>query len=810
MSFVALAPEITLRVAECLTNNRDINALARCDQRLYGQLNGFLYRHNRNGLNIAAPWAVTSKARIDTLKRIEKSGLSLADSHGDILHKASKFGHLEVAQYILNGTSNIDIESLDADGFTPLLEAVLAGRKDMVQLLLDCGADPSGPSQLGWVIFPLNAAISSRHLEIATLLALNGASLSVTDGHGWTPLLHVANMGLRELAETLLDMGADIHRKDKDGRGVIELAIWAHDEVVDNLEMFFTRGASISSQVATTLLRDELFADGRSAVAELLLKYGANPNFTSDSDDTESFVSGQAPLTRAVEAGYFAVAKALVQYGANLDAQDEQGQTALHHCCRDLHIPSAKLLLDAGADAHVLDNQGNSAMMLAESPQIVEMMLAKGVDINHINNESCTALINAAIHGHIEVARVLIQADANVHLDGGGGWTALCAAVGNNYEYIATLLLEAGADPNDERSGHAALFDAVYFDSPGLVQVLVKHGAEISKVCSHENTALRKAVGNENRTAVECLLKNGADVHAGKSPLLPAIANGDLEMARLLLDHGVDLEKTDDGGYTPLFRAVDYGHEQIVDLLLSKGANVQVVDHAGAGANLLSLAAGQGDSTVVTRLLNESKQNLDVEDLHGRTPLFRAAMRGHKAVVGSLLACDPMPDIHKKDNWDATALAMASRNGHTDIVNLLLHIGQYSTEILNEKDKAGRGIYTGGTEHRVDVHQDGTASKEEEKVVLTFKSDTCYCDICGRCSTCKEVGQTMTCRECHTDGGGDMLICCFCVAAGLECLNPDHTWVAFMGCVCQEESSGSEEEDDDEEEDDEDYDENDE
>lgn len=801
MPFIALPPEITLRIAECLTNNRDINALARCDQRFYGQLNGFLYRRNRNGLDVAAPWAVASKARIDTLRRIEKCGLNLADSRGDILHKASKLGQLDVVRYILNSTSHIDIESWGADGFTPLLEAVWEGRKDMVQLLLDCGADPSRPSQPGWVMFPLQAAIERRHVEIATLLALNGASLSAVGSRGWTPLLDAANMGLRELAETLLDLGADIHYEDSDGHGVIELAIWGDGEVVDNLEMFFTRGAPINSQLATTLLRDELLAGGRSAVADLLLKYGANPNFAHESDGTGSDHSRQAPLTRAVEAGYFAVATALVQYGANFDAQDEQGKTALHHAYRDLHIPSAKLLLDAGADAHILDKEGNLAMMLAESPEIVEMMLAKGVDINHVNNGGCTALINAAIHGNIEVARLLIKAGADVHLDGGQGWTALCAAVGNNHEYIATLLLEAGADPNDERSGHPALFDAVYFDSPGLVQVLVKHGAEISKVCSHHNTALRKAVRNENRMAVECLLKNGADVHAGKSPLLPAIANGDLEMARLLLDHGANVEKTDYDGYTPLFRAVDYGHEQIVDLLLSKGANLQVVDHAGAGANLLSLAAGQGDSSVVSRLLNASKQNLDFEDLYGRTPLFRAAMRGHEPVVERLLTCDPMPDIHKKDNWGATALAMASRNGHTGIVHRLLRIGQYSVEVLKEKDKAGRGIYTGGTEQRVDVHQDGMASEEGETVVLTFNPDTCYCDICGRCSTCKNIGQTMTCKECHTDGGGDMLICCFCVAAGLKCLKPDHTWVTFMGCVCQEESSDNEEEEDDEEDD---------
>ncbi|TQS34415.1 hypothetical protein Golomagni_05204 [Golovinomyces magnicellulatus] len=534
--------------------------------------------------------------------------------------------------------------------------------------------------------------------------------------------------------------------------------------------MFLRRGVSLNSQLVNTILRDKVFYGRRCVIVELLLKLRANLNFLPRED--------------------------------NID--DPDGKAALHYACGDLHIPSAKLLLAAGADARLLDKQGNSAMMLAESPQIVEMMLAKGVDVNHTNEENYTALLNAAMHGNIEVVRTLLKAGADVHVHGGDGWTALCAAVGNNHEYIASLLLHAGANANDEHSGHPALFDAAKSDSPGLIHVLVKHGAEVSKVYSHGSTALFKAVKSGNRMVVEKLLQVGANVHVGKPPLFAAIANGDVEIAKLLLDHGVDLENTDKDGYTSLLRAVEDGHEQIVCLLLSKSANVHTVDCAGAGANLLCLAADQGNSTVVDRLLETVKQSLDSTDLYGRTALFRAAIRGHDAVVERLLSYDPMPNLHKKDHWDATALAMASRNGHTSIVCRLLRAGQYTVDMLREKDRAGRGIYNAGTEQRTDVAEEGMMSNDGEKVVLTFVPNTCYCDVCGRCSTCNGVGQTMTCKECHTDGGGNMLICCFCVAAGLQCLNTEHIWEVYENCPCQDKDSDDEQHSEDEDENEED------
>jgi cytohesin len=158
-------------------------------------------------------------------------------------------------------------------------------------------------------------------------------------------------------------------------------------------------------------------------------------------------------------------------------------------------------------------------------------------------------------------------------------------------------LLRAGADPNvraPDRSGLTPLQTAIRElseDGPlEVVEVLLAHGAEVDRRdCDQASTPLLMAVFRRQRSVAEALLKAGADPNArgdeGDTPICVAAAQGEVEMARLLLDYGAAKTINEGGGvpqsWTPLGAAAARFHLDMLDLLLSAGATVDATDVDG-------------------------------------------------------------------------------------------------------------------------------------------------------------------------------------------------------------------------------------
>jgi ankyrin repeat protein len=128
----------------------------------------------------------------------------------------------------------------------------------------------------------------------------------------------------------------------------------------------------------------------------------------------------------------------LLAHGANVDAKEKRGQTALMWAAAEGHVDVVELLLKAGADFRT-----------------------------PLPDSGFTAVFFAAREGHIEVLRALLKAGADVNeamqprRPGGKnpakGTSALILAIENGHYELALTLLDAGADPNDQRSGFTAL-----------------------------------------------------------------------------------------------------------------------------------------------------------------------------------------------------------------------------------------------------------------------------------------------------------------------------------------------------------------
>ena len=230
------------------------------------------------------------------------------------------------------------------------------------------------------------------------------------------------------------------------------------------------------------------------------------------------------------------------QNDANIDANDEDGKTALIRAAQEGDKKTVELLLDRGTDIEAKTNDGLTALICAASEghtETVELLLDKGADIEAKSNDSRTALILAASEGYPETVGLLLDKGADIEADEEDGWRALHFAASEGHTETVGLLLDKGADIESK-------------DSNGV-------------------TALIQAAGLGKKETVALLIEKGADIEAttnkGGTPLFVAVANGQMECVKMLIGTGANVNVKNKEGKTLLMRAEEQGHTEIVKYL---------------------------------------------------------------------------------------------------------------------------------------------------------------------------------------------------------------------------------------------------
>jgi len=208
----------------------------------------------------------------------------------------------------------------------------------------------------------------------------------------------------------------------------------------------------------------------------------------------------------------------------------------------------------------------------------------------------------------------------------------LCNAANTGDHVTAAALLAEGADVNGRcRIVHTAeigtpLHAAIFDNKPGMVEVLLDHGANFNAKDTSGSTPLHEAVEKGDANLVGLLLHHGAAVNvtdrAGRTPLLIAAFRDNTSVARLLLDHGATVNVRDNAGRTPLSEAVVNGDAELVGLALARGAEVNVKDPYDRTP--LHWAAFEGEMAVVQQLLAAGAKT-NVVDEDGKTPIDLAS-----------------------------------------------------------------------------------------------------------------------------------------------------------------------------------------
>ena len=206
--------------------------------------------------------------------------------------------------------------------------------------------------------------------------------------------------------------------------------------------------------------------------------------------------------------------------------------------------------------------------------------LKMGADINSVNENGASPLFIASFNGNTTLVRVLVQRGADINQPAQGGATPLYVAVQQGHDYVAKHLLKNGADSN--------IAAGQFYDSPLTVLASENGNVEIAKL----------------------LLDYGANINftnsAGISALYFSAQNNYLPLAKLLIENGASINLTSKAGATPLFIAAQVGNTEIAELLIKHGANKEI--SANNGCTPLQIANENGHFKIAALLQDGVKE----------------------------------------------------------------------------------------------------------------------------------------------------------------------------------------------------------
>lgn len=192
-------------------------------------------------------------------------------------------------------------------------------------------------------------------------------------------------------------------------------------------------------------------------------------------------------LFQAAERGDADTLCDLVQNGANINAQDPHGKTALMIATYHNDIETARVLIELGADVNIQDGIKNSPFLYAGAEgylEILRLTIDGGANPAITNRFGGTALIPASEHGYVEVVKELLtRTDIEVNHVNNLGWTALLEAIILNQgdekqQQTIRLLIEHGADVNiPDKNGVTPLQHAKKMGFKAIEKILVEAGA---------------------------------------------------------------------------------------------------------------------------------------------------------------------------------------------------------------------------------------------------------------------------------------------------------------------------------------------
>ncbi|XP_043088851.1 transient receptor potential cation channel, subfamily N, member 1 isoform X3 [Puntigrus tetrazona] len=549
-----------------------------------------------------------------------------AGSGDTVLHICCRRKDVEMAKVLVEFGANPD--SQNNEWQTPLHIAALEGDENMLKFLYHCKASPNILDKLDRS--PLHIAAERGHTSAVEILTEKFRSCVLARTKDGNTLLHIASQcGHPATALTLLRKGVSLHMPNKSGAVCLHTA------------------AKI----------------GHTAVVKALLQKGAHVDASSK--------DGHTALHVAVENCKPQVVQMLLGFGANVQLRGGKAQeTPLHIAARVKEGERvAEMLLKSGADVNAEQENGETAMHVAArhgALQMIQALILEGGDVTwkskvgenplHVAVRHCHALVVQEVLNSLTHERSRQEAELYVREGNKAGETPLHLA--------AELRSDAVHQPEEDAS---------------IIRILMEHHADMAAVTRQSGeTPLHYSARVGNTAVLQEMLGNGPsnqlqsaiNKHAknGWSPLLLAAEQGHTAVVKILLLNNARVDVFDEEGKAAIHLAAEQGHQDIVDILLAHKAFVNA--KTKLGLTPLHLSAQSGSARLVRLLVETHQASVDALSLKKQTPLHLAAISGQLDVCSSLL--NLKADITATDIRGQTPLHLAAENDHSEVVKLFL------------------------------------------------------------------------------------------------------------------------------------------
>lgn len=435
--------------------------------------------------------------------------------------------------------------------------------------------------------------------------------------------------------------------------------------------------------------------------------------------------AGETRVAAAVAAGDVATLRALVREGADVNAPEPDGTTALHRAAERDDVVMARMLIAARARAAAANRFGATSLALAAvngSARMIELLLEAGADPNSALPGGETALMTAARTGRVEALDALLARGADVNArERVRGQTALMWAAAEGNAAAVTRLLMAGADLHARAHGPAGeagskskridaltpLLFAVRYGRLDAVRALLEAGADVNETAPDGTSALSIACLNQHWELALMLLERGANPNAaaqGWTPLhllakarTPELGRfprpettgrvSSLDLARQLIAHGADVnaratKEIEDGyrhrltwvGTTPFFVAAKGVDHQMMRLLSEAGADPLLANAdnitplmAAAGVEMFYSGEDDGtdeDSLEAVMLALRLGGDVTAASRRGETALHGAAKRGYLPLLTLLIERGARLDVRNDKGWTPLTVALGYEKGN--------------------------------------------------------------------------------------------------------------------------------------------------
>ena len=384
----------------------------------------------------------------------------------------------------------------------------------------------------------------------------------------------------------------------------------------------------------------------------------------------------------------------LLKKDININVADTEGakNTALIYAAGSGHKDVVKTLVDAGADINARNEEGETAIIKSvfainfeqingknynNYNEIIDILINENANLKYETSNKQTALMLAPNGLRSKLIKKVKDNRGNVK-DAFGDYPLIYAASKNDIYLLRTLISERADINQQDEKGDTALMIASFWGRYSIAKALIDGKAKLNITNKKGDSALKNAVYNKHYNIADALIKAKADLNIkiGNENLLLYLSknanNYDYSGSiRNMITAGVDVNARDENGNTALINIVsgkeDRNQLKKMRAVISGRANVNIQNKDGLTALMLIASSGNESSI---RALISAKPNMDAEDKDGNTALIYAVQNNN--VGGAKAIIRGKPNLNKQNKDGNTALMIASENGLEELVRSLI------------------------------------------------------------------------------------------------------------------------------------------